>query len=122
MCESASMASCREEMSAEAEVSVDGFEGGEKVLCLLWALESLPLSFSNPRGLMGVLSPIVQIAALPVLYLRQDPPFRCSVAAEFVCDNNAWSSSCSMQKLAKEAQSCPAIPLRLHQNVMVTPC
>ena len=63
MCELASMASCREEMAAEAEDGVDGFEGGEKILCRV--LESLPLSFSNPHGLMGVLSPIIQIAALP---------------------------------------------------------
>jgi hypothetical protein len=60
MCELASMASCREEMAAEAEDGVDGFEVG---------------------------------------------------------DDTAWSLSCSMQKLAKEAQGCPAIPLLLHQNV-----
>ena len=52
MCELASMASCREAMAAED--GVDGFEGGEKVLRLRWVLESLPLSFSNPRGLMGL--------------------------------------------------------------------
>ena len=55
MCELASMASCREEMAAEAEDGVDGFEGGEKVLRLLWVLESLPLSFLESAWADGFL-------------------------------------------------------------------
>jgi hypothetical protein len=104
-------------MTTEAEASVDGFEGGEEALCLLGVLKSLHLSFSNARRLMGVLASIVQVAALPVFYLRQNMSSRCSIAAEFVCDDDARSSSRGVQKLAEEAQRCPAVPLWLDQNV-----
>lgn len=84
-------------MSAEAKDGVDRFEAGEEALCLFWVLETLHLPFSRTCGLMGVLASIIQIAALPVFYLGHDLPFRCSIASEFVCDDDAGSTSCGVQ-------------------------
>jgi hypothetical protein len=104
-------------MTTEAESGVDGFEGGEKALCLFGTLETLHVPFASPCRLMGVLTSIVQIATLPVFYLGQDPPLGCGVAPQLVRNDDARSTSRGAQKLAKEAQCRPAVALRLDQNV-----
>jgi len=104
-------------MTTEAESGVDGFEGGEKTLCLFGALETLHLPFASPCRLMGILASIIQIATLPVFYLGQDPPLGCGVASELVRNDHARSASCGAQKPAKEAQRRQGVPLRLDENV-----
>ena len=104
-------------MTTEAEGGVDGFEGGEKTLCLFGTLESLHLPFASPCRLMGVLASIVQIATLPVFYLGQDPSLGCGVASQLVRNDDARNASRGAQKSTKEAQCSPAVPLRLDQNV-----
>lgn len=119
--EPAAMASCRVEMTARTEAGVGRLKDREKALCVFWGLKVFHLPFSHPGGLMGVLGTVVKIAALPMLDLRQDLPLGCSIALQFVGDDHARRSPCGVQQLAKEAQSCPATPLRLNQNVDVAP-
>ena len=104
-------------MTTEAESGVDGFEGGEKALCLFGVQETLHLPFASPCRLMGVFASIVQIAALTVFYLGQDPPLGCGVASQLVRNDDARSASYGVQKPAKEAQRRQGVPLRLDENV-----
>ena len=67
-------------MATQAKGSVEGLKQREEALCVLWTSKMLLLSFLDPGWLMRVLGPIVQVAALSMLYLRQDAPLRRRIA------------------------------------------
>jgi|SRR5882757_195478 len=85
-------------MRAEAEDRIDGLEGGEKALCLLWVLEAFHLPFSSACRLMRILGSIVEIATLPVFYLRQNTAL-CRIAPQLVRYDDTQLSSYRMQQL-----------------------
>ncbi len=70
---------------------------------------------------MRVLGTIVEVAALPMLDLRQDLPFRGSIAPQLVGDDHPRGSSCRIQQRTKEPQGCPAIPPLLYQDIVGGP-
>jgi hypothetical protein len=60
------------EVPSRPEVAVDHRVRRQEPLCLTVRFEPLHLSLSSSRGSMRILSPIVQIPAGPVSYLRHD--------------------------------------------------
>ena len=75
-------------MSVGSEVSGNRIKDREKALRLLRRFEALhpPLALSS--WLMGILSPVVQIAALPVSDMREHDPFGGTITPKFVGDND----------------------------------
>jgi hypothetical protein len=71
-------------MTSRTEVSIDEGVGRQEALCLLRRLEPLRLPLSAPRWSMRVFSPVVQIAALSVLDIRQKLALRHAIAPQFV--------------------------------------
>jgi hypothetical protein len=72
----------REPVASRAEVLGDGTIGREEPLRVPGRLEPLHAPLPLAGGLMGVFSPIVQIAVLAVLHTGQDFPLRGTVAGE----------------------------------------
>src|SRR5438874_2632228 len=66
---------------------------------------------------MRVLSPVVEITALPVSDLRQDLALRHSVAPEAVGDQAPWFILQSPQQALEEALGSSGVPAILHEDV-----
>ncbi len=73
-----------EQMAAWVEMAIDESMSGDEVLSLRWRFEALHLPFSSSRRTMRVLSPIVQVSALPVLNVGKQVALGDAVAAHFV--------------------------------------
>jgi hypothetical protein len=78
------------EVTSRPEVAVDHRVRRQEPLCLIDRFEPLHLSLSSPRGSMRILSPIVQIPAGPVSYIRHDRSLSNAVAAQAVRDEASW--------------------------------
>jgi hypothetical protein len=52
---------------------------------------------------MGVLTPVVEIAALPMFHPRQDRALRRTVALQFIRDDPAWHIGEALEQLPKDA-------------------
>ena len=66
---------------------------------------------------MRILSPIVQIPAGPVLYLRHDRSLSNAVAAQAVRDEASWLIPKPTQQMLEEPLGGGAISPLLHQNI-----
>ena len=76
-------------MAARVEMAIDESRSGEEVLSLRGRFEALHLPFSSSRRTMRVLSPIVQVSALPVLNVGKQVALGDAVAAQFVGHDHA---------------------------------
>src|SRR5271157_2038978 len=90
-------------MTSRTKVAVDEGVSGQEALRLPWRLEPLHLPFSAPGRPMGILSAIVQVAALTVLDIRQELALRHAVAFQLV--------------RVEEALRRPRIAAGLDQNI-----
>ena len=79
-----------------------------------------PLSLT--RRLMGVLSPVVQVPMLSMSNAGHHDPFRRPVAAQFVGNDHAWSTSRGTQQLAEKSDGCESVALRLDENINDDTC
>ena len=77
----------RHQMTSRAEVAVDDAVGAEEALRLARRLEPLHLPLASPRGPVRVLGPVVEVAALSVLDLREDVAVRDAVAVQAVSND-----------------------------------
>jgi hypothetical protein len=66
---------------------------------------------------MGVLTPIIEIAALTVLYARENLALRRAIAFEFIGDDHAWHVEQAFEELAEEPLGRVLIASALHENV-----
>jgi hypothetical protein len=66
---------------------------------------------------MGVLTPIVEIAALALFHPRQRLTFGGTVAFQLIRDEHAWHIPQALEPLAKELRGGLRVPPALHQEV-----
>ena len=104
-------------MPSRPEVAVDHRVRRQESLCLTVRFEPLHLSLSSSRGSMRILSPIVQIPAGPVSYLRHDRSLSNAVAAQAVRDEASWLIAKPTQQMLEEPLGGGAISPLLHQNI-----
>jgi hypothetical protein len=98
-------------------VAVDHRVRRQEPLCLTVRFEPLHLPLSSSRGSMRILSPIVQIPAGPVSYLRHDRSLSNAVAAQAVRDEASWLIAKPTQQMLEEPLGGGAISPLLHQNI-----
>ena len=102
----------RSEMRADDSVHLD------EALRVPRGLEAPHASLPLTRWLMGVLGPVVQVPVLPVCHARHHDSFGGSVAAQFVCNDDAWMPTASdPQQLAEKPHGRKTVALWLHQNI-----
>src|SRR5689334_13509543 len=65
---------------------------------------------------MGVLTPIIEIAALTVLYAREDLAFGRVIALQLIGDDHARHVGYPLEQLAKELLRRVLIAAALHQD------
>ena len=76
-------------MPPGSEVLGNGSICREKALGVPRRFESLHAMLPLPRGPMGVLTPMIEVATLPVFHPWQDLAFRGTVAFELIRDKDA---------------------------------
>jgi hypothetical protein len=104
-------------MASRMKVPMDEGMGRQEALGVLRRPEPLHLSFPASGWSMRVLGPIVQVAALPVLDLRQQRALRHAIAAQFVGDEHARNILQTLQQPLEEALRLPDIAVALHQDI-----
>ena len=90
---------------------------GEEALRVACRLEAPHGPLTLARRFVGVLSPIVQIAMLPMFHAGQDLPFGGYIAFQFIGDHHTGYIHQAFQQLAEELFRCDFIPPALHQDV-----
>ncbi len=62
---------------------------GQKALRMTRRLKPLHAIFALPRGSMRVLTPVIEVATLPVFHSRQDFALGCPVALQLIRNDHA---------------------------------
>ena len=104
-------------MPARSEVLGNGSIRRQKALGMTRRLKPLHTILTLTRGTMGVLTPVVQIAALAVLDPRQDLPFGRAVALQLVSNDHPWHVLEPLEQLTKELLRRLLVVATLHQNI-----
>ena len=79
--------------------------------------ESLHVVLALTRGTMRVLTPVVEITALPMFHPRQDLALRGPVALQFIGADDPWDVLTPFEQRAEELLRCPLVAPALHQNI-----
>jgi len=77
-------------MSGWVEVLGDGTIGGEETLSVAQGLKPLHAPLALTSGLVRVLCTIIEIPVLAMFYSRENLSLSCSVALQFVGDDDVW--------------------------------
>jgi hypothetical protein len=80
------------------------------------AMCPLPVPFPLVRRLVGVFTPIVQVAVLAVFHTRQDFPLLCIVALQFIRDAHPWDTPAAFEDLTEELFRCDLVAPALDQD------
>jgi hypothetical protein len=104
-------------MASRTEVSIDEGVRREEALRLPRRFEPLHLPLSTPGWSMRVLRSIVEVAALPVLNIRQKLALCHAVALQLVGDEDARHILQTLQQPLEEALRRPGIAAALHQDI-----
>ena len=89
-------------MPPKPEVLGDGTTSSEEALGVTRGLESLHTSLSLAGGLVGVLSPVVEIGMLAMFHAGENLLLGGSIALEFVGDDHARDVGQAFQEFAEE--------------------
>jgi hypothetical protein len=106
-----------EQVASGAEVRSDDAVHLGKTLSVPSGFKPAHSPLPLARRLMGILGPVVQVPMLSMSNTRHHDPFCGGVAAQFVCDDHAWSTPSCPQQLAEEPDGSKSIPLCLHENI-----
>jgi hypothetical protein len=99
----------------------DQTKGGKKALCLLCRFKPPHFLLPQSRGLMRIFRLIVQSFVLPMLHPRQDVAFGCSIAFQFISDDQAWHVVLSFEELAEKSFGGFRVAAALHKDVQHIP-
>jgi hypothetical protein len=66
---------------------------------------------------MGVLTPVIEVATLPVFHPGQDLALRCPVALQLIRDDRPWHVLQALEQCAKELLGGVLVAAALHQNI-----
>src|ERR671924_1644815 len=104
-------------MPPGSEVLGNGSIRREKALGMTGRFEPLHATLPLPRGPMGVLTPVIEVATLPVFHPWQHLAFSGTVAFELIRDDDAWHTPQALEQLAKELFLGLRIAPTLHQDI-----
>src|SRR5215813_12314692 len=104
-------------MPSGAEVLGDRTIGRQEALRMTCGLKPLHTALALTCRPMGVLTPIIEIAALTVLYAREHLALRRAIAFEFIGDDHAWHVEHAFEELAEELLRRLLVAPALHQDV-----
>lgn len=104
-------------MSLGSKVSGDGIKDGKEPLCLFRRFEALHSPLALPGWLMGVLGPVVQIAALAMSDMGEHEPFGGAVAPKLVGDYDPRFASGTAQEFPKEALRREPVAFGLDEDI-----
>lgn len=104
-------------MSLSSKVSGDGIKDGEEPLCLFRRFDALHWPLALPGRLMGVLGPVVKIAALAMSNIGKHEPFGGAVAPKLVGDYDSRFASSTAQEFPKEALRREPVASGLNENI-----
>jgi hypothetical protein len=104
----------RRPVASRTEVSIDEGVGRQEALGLPRQLKPPHLPLSAPSWEMRILCPIVQIATLRMLDIRQKRPLRYAIASQLVGDKDARHILQTLQQPPEEALRRAAIAAALH--------
>ena len=67
---------------------------------------------------MGVLAPVIERATLATFHPREELPLRCTVALQFIRDDDAWNVLTPFEQTpAKELLRGSLVPLTLYEDI-----
>src|SRR5262245_32105555 len=89
----------------------------EEALGMTRGFTPLHTTLALPCRPMGVLTPIIERAALTVLYAREHLALRRAIAFEFIGDDHAWDVEQAFEELAEELLRRLLVAPALHQDV-----
>src|SRR5215510_3060058 len=104
-------------MPSGSEVLGDRTIGRQEALRMTCGLKPLHTALALTCRPMGVLTPIIEIAALTVFYARENLALRRAIAFEFIGDDHAWDVEHAFEELAEELLGRVLIASALHENV-----
>src|SRR5262250_3744534 len=104
-------------MPSGSKVLGDRTIGRQEALRMTCGLKPLHTALALTCRPMGVLTPIIEIAALTVLYAREHLALRRAIAFEFIGDDHAWHVEQAFEELAEELLGRALIASALHENV-----
>src|SRR5215831_6908493 len=88
-------------MPSGSEVLDDRTIGRQEALCMTCGLKPLHTALALTCRPMGVLTPIIEIAALTVLHAREHLALRRAIASELIGDDHAWDVEQAFEELAE---------------------
>jgi hypothetical protein len=104
-------------MPSGAEVLGNGAIRRQKTLGTPGRLEPLHTILTLPRGAMRVLTPVIEVAALTVLYSWQYLAFGRAIAFEFIRNDDPWHVPQPLQELTEKLLRRLLVASALHQDV-----
>src|SRR5215813_2352432 len=104
-------------MSSGAEVLGNGAIRRQKTLGMPGRLEPLHAILTLPRGARRVLTPVIEVAALPVLYSWQYLAFGRAIAFEFIRNDDPRHVPQPLQELTEKLLRRLLVASALHQDV-----
>jgi hypothetical protein len=66
---------------------------------------------------MGVLTPVIEVAALAMFHPREGLPLRSTITLQFIRDDDAWNVLTTFEQLAKELLGGLLVPPTLHEDI-----
>src|SRR5262249_35440530 len=103
-------------MPSRSKVLGNGAIRRQKPLGMPGRFEALHAIFALPRGPMGVLTAVIEVATLPMFHPRQDLALRRAVALELIRDDHPWHVLQPLEQLAKELLRRVLVAAALHQD------
>src|SRR5215467_11748607 len=104
-------------MPSGSEVLGDRTIGRQEALRMPCGLKPLHTALALTCRPMGVLTPIIEIAALTVLYAREDLALGRAIALQLIGDDHARHVGEPLEQLAKELLRRVLIAAALHQDI-----
>src|SRR5215468_5955228 len=104
-------------MPSRSKVLGNGAVGRQKTLGMPGRLEPLHAILTLPCGAMRVLTPVIEVAALTVLYSWQYLAFGRAIAFEFIRNDDPWHVPQPLQELTEKLLRRVLVAAALHQDV-----
>ena len=105
------------QVASRTEVAIDEGVGRQEALRLRRRFEPLHLPLPPTRWSMQILRAIVEVAALPMLDIRQQLSLCYAVASQLVGDQDTRRILQTLQQPPKEALRRPGVAAALHQDI-----
>lgn len=100
-----------------ADVWRDRIIGGKEPLGVSCGLKPLQAPFPLAGRLVGVFSPVVEVAVLSVFHPRQHLPLRGTIALQVIGDDHAWDMRTAVEEPAEDRLGGDPLAPSWHQDL-----